>query len=130
MGVTLVRVGSSFVSGEQWTAAADAEALRYAAAIFWYLGCILPRFWSSIVAGREWRFVADAAHAAGIYLITNLPIQAWANAVAGIPVSQASAHADIVLQARFNTERSLSLTEKPWCCRRLGRRKRTGRSGR
>ena len=34
MGVTLVRVGSSFVSGEQWTAAADAEALRYAAAIW------------------------------------------------------------------------------------------------
>ena len=46
MGVTLVRVGSSYVSGAEWTAEAQAEALR------------------------EWRFVADAASLlSGIHLI-------------------------------------------------------------
>ena len=59
-----VSVGASYVSGSEWTAEAEARVLQ------------------------KWRFVADAAHAARIHLITNLPIQAWANAVAGIPLSQ------------------------------------------
>jgi hypothetical protein len=69
MGVTLVRVGAMFTSGggpNGWSEASEAEALR------------------------EFRFVADAAHAAGIYLIADLPIQAWGNALGGIPVSQAN----------------------------------------
>eukprot|EP01047_Picozoa_sp_COSAG01_P033688 COSAG01_NODE_2489_length_7588_cov_3.099880_8_plen_269_part_00 len=52
MGVNLVRVGGPYTSGSGWSIESDATALR------------------------EWRFVADAAHAAGIYLIADLPIQA------------------------------------------------------
>ena len=69
MGVNLVRVGSMYTSGDGptgWSAVSDAEALR------------------------EFRFVADAAHAAGIYLIADLPIQTWANALGGVPVTKAN----------------------------------------
>eukprot|EP01043_Picozoa_sp_COSAG02_P064196 COSAG02_NODE_9309_length_2259_cov_3.884722_2_plen_149_part_00 len=62
LGVNLVRVGGMYTSDEQWSEASCAQALK------------------------EFRFVADAAHAAGIYLIADLPIQAWGNALAGIPV--------------------------------------------
>ena len=64
LGVNLVRVGSMYTSGSDWSEDSCEEALK------------------------EFRFVADAAHAAGIYLIADLPIQSWANALAGIPVGK------------------------------------------
>jgi hypothetical protein len=71
LGVNLVRVGSMYTSGDQWSEASCAEALK------------------------EFRFVADAAHAAGIYLIADLPIQAWANAISGITVGHRYSCSDV-----------------------------------
>ena len=67
-GVTFVRVGGPYVSGNgntsnSWTPQRERDALR------------------------NFRIIADAAFASGIFLLVNLPIQSWANALSGIPVT-------------------------------------------
>jgi hypothetical protein len=66
MGINLVRVGSPYdFPGGNWSVEAEKAALA------------------------SFRIIMDAAHAAGIYLICNMPFQTWGNALSGINVTKA-----------------------------------------
>ena len=66
-GITMVRIGAPYDAGNYdtstgWSPQNEADALR------------------------NFRLICDAAASAGIYLIVNMPIQTWGNAMSGIPV--------------------------------------------
>jgi hypothetical protein len=65
-GINLVRIGGPYdFAGGNWSVESERVALA------------------------NFRIVLDAAHAAGIYLICGMPVQAWGNAISGINVTKA-----------------------------------------